>query len=135
MDKFDKVLQLIKELRDAQALTDEQLRRNAIEQAKTDEQMKKTDEQIKATDEQMKRTDEQIKRTDAKLDKISKMVGNISNNQGNVAEEFFWNSISDKPTVGGITYDYAEKNRHKKIGDIEDEWHGYRVCNPYQSNR
>ncbi|SHO80389.1 hypothetical protein MNB_SV-15-661 [hydrothermal vent metagenome] len=50
------------------------------------------------------------------------MVGNISNNQGDIAEEFFWNSISSNPTLNGIKYDYADKNRHKKIGNIEDEY-------------
>jgi len=67
-------------------------------------------------------TEEEMKETQRVVRKVSKMVGNISNNQGDVAEEFFWNSISSNPTIGGITYDFADKNRHKKIGDIEDEY-------------
>ncbi|MEA2027645.1 MAG: hypothetical protein U9N49_01535 [Campylobacterota bacterium] len=67
-------------------------------------------------------TSEQMKKTDEKLNRIAKLVGAISNNQGDVAEEFFWNSISSHPTLGGISYDYADKNRHKKVGDIEDEY-------------
>ncbi len=67
-------------------------------------------------------TSEQMKKTDEKLDRIAKLVGGISNNQGDVAEEFFWNSISSKPTLGGITYDFADKNVTRKKGDIEDEY-------------
>jgi len=74
------------------------------------------------TDEQLAKTDAQLAKTDAKLDKISQMVGNIGNNQGDVAEEFFWNSISSNPVIGGIQYDSSEKNRHKKVGNIEDEY-------------
>ncbi len=61
-------------------------------------------------------------KSDRRLDKVAKMMGNISNNQGDVAEEFFWNSLSATPTINGITYDYANKNAHKRIGNIEDEY-------------
>ncbi len=88
-------------------------------QAQTDAQMKKSGEEMEKTFRELAESD---KKTDAKLDRIAKLVGGISNNQGDVAEEFFWNSISSKPTIGGIAYDYADKNRHKKVGDIEDEY-------------
>jgi len=61
-------------------------------------------------------------KSDRRLDKVAKLIGNISNNQGDIAEEFFWNSISANPTINGIKYDYADKNRHKKVGNIEDEY-------------
>jgi len=86
------------------------------------ESQSKTDAQLAKTDAQLAKTDAQLARTDAKLDKISQMVGNIGNNQGDVAEEFFWNSISSNPVIGGIKYDSSEKNRHKKVGNIEDEY-------------
>jgi hypothetical protein len=41
---------------------------------------------------------------------IGKQLGNIGENQGSVAEEFFYNSLSDKPTVGGISFDRVIKN-------------------------
>ena len=69
-----------------------------------------------------KETDRQMKETDRKLDKIGRLVGSISNNQGDVVEEFFYNSLSGKATVGNIHYDYTDKNITRKKGDIEDEF-------------
>ncbi len=87
----------------------------AISQAKTDEQMKKTDEQ-------MKRTDEQVKRNEAKLTKMGVLLGNISNNQGDVAEEFFYNSLEDKKDLGGIHYDFIDKNWKSSTKNLRDEF-------------
>jgi hypothetical protein len=108
-----------KELRASQKETDRQLRASKKE---VDEQMRKTDEQMKRTDEQMRKTDEQLKRTDEKLKRVGIHLGNISNNQGDVAEEFFYNSIKANPSVGGITYDFTDKNITRNKGDIEDEF-------------
>ncbi|MFZ2967568.1 MAG: hypothetical protein WA080_00775 [Sulfuricurvum sp.] len=91
-------------------------------QAKTDEQMKKTDEQMKRTDEQMKRTDEQVKRNEAKLTKMGVLLGNISNNQGDVAEEFFYNSLEDKKNLAGIHYDFIDKNWKSSTKNLRDEF-------------
>jgi len=67
-------------------------------------------------------TEEEMKETQRVVRKVSKMVGNISNNQGDVAEEFFWNSISSNPTLGGIEYNFTDKNVTRKKGAIEDEY-------------
>jgi hypothetical protein len=91
--------------------------RNSIELSS-----KRLEKRMNHTDEQMKKTDEQLSHTDEKLNKLAKMVGGISNNQGDIAEELFWNTISSNPTLAGIQYDYASKNAHKKVGDIEDEY-------------
>ena len=61
-------------------------------------------------------------KSDRRLDKVAKLVGNISNNQGDIAEEFFYNSLSSKPTLNGIQYDFCEKNTTRKKGNIEDEY-------------
>jgi Holliday junction resolvase-like predicted endonuclease len=61
-------------------------------------------------------------KSDRRLDKVAKLVGNISNNQGDIAEEFFYNSLSSKPTLNGIKYDFCEKNTTRKKGNIEDEY-------------
>jgi len=71
---------------------------------------KETDEQMKRTDEKMKRTDEQMKRTDEKLERIGIRMGNISDNNGANAEDYFFNSLEDKPELGGIKYDTIVKN-------------------------
>ncbi len=91
-------------------------------QQKVDEQMKKTDEQMKKTDERMKKTDERMKRTDEKIEKIAQMIGGISNNQGAVAEEFFYNSLKHNQELGGIKYDFIDKNVTRAKGKIEDEF-------------
>ena len=69
------------------------------------------------------------KKTDIKLNKLltshkklGKMVGGISNNQGDIAEEFFYNSLSFKPTLAGINYDFVDKNITRRKNDIEDEY-------------
>ena len=84
-------------------------------QKNSDEQMKKTDEQLRQTDEKMKETQETLKR-------VTKLVGNISNNQGDIAEEFFYNSLADKPSLAGINYDFIDKNVTRRKDKIEDEY-------------
>jgi Holliday junction resolvase-like predicted endonuclease len=107
-------------------ITAEQLTQAILElkqaQEKTDEQMKKTDEQMKKTDEQIKKTDEQMKKTDAKLERMGIRVGGISNNQGDIAEEFFYNSLADKPVLAGIKYDFMDKNVTRRKGDTAGEY-------------
>jgi hypothetical protein len=56
------------------------------------------------------RMDAQLAKSDAKLDRIAEMVGGISNNQGDVAEEFFYNSLVEKPEIGGIEFDTITPN-------------------------
>jgi hypothetical protein len=68
------------------------------------------------------KTDQQMRETDRKLNKVAKLVGNISNNQGDIAEEFFYNSLKDRPTLGGINYDFIDKNVTRNKNKIEDEY-------------
>jgi hypothetical protein len=63
------------------------------------------------------KTEVQMAKTDAKIDKmqetitsIGRQLGGIGDNQGAVAEEFFYNSLTDKPRLGGITFDRVLKN-------------------------
>jgi hypothetical protein len=51
------------------------------------------------------KTDAQMDKTDKKLDKVAKMISGMGANQGSVAEEFFYNSLSAKPVLGGIQFD------------------------------
>jgi len=91
---------------------------HAAQQA-TDEQMKRND---KLLTEKLKRTDEQMKRTDEKLERIGITLGNVTNNQGDVAEEFFFNSLSNDTHLGAIHFDDIEKNGHKRRGKTEEEY-------------
>jgi hypothetical protein len=74
------------------------------------------------TDEQMKRTDERMQRTEAMLKRVSIDLGNIGNSQGMVAEEFFYNSLAHTQTLGGIHYDFIDKNLTRRAGSVEDEF-------------
>ena len=74
------------------------------------------------TDKQIKETSMQMKETQKTLKKVTKLVGNISNNQGDIAEEFFYNSLENNPTLAGINYDFIDKNAHRSKNKIEDEY-------------
>ena len=73
------------------------------------------------TDEQMKKTDSKFQEIQEEIKKLSKYIGNIGNNEGDIAEEFFYNSLHDRK-VGGITYDFINKNITRKRDDVEDEF-------------
>ena len=101
----------------------------AISQKKTDEQISrleksqtKTDEQLAKTDEQISKLEQAQEKTDKKLDKVAKMLGNIGNNQGDITEEYFYNSLSYKPVLAGIKYDFIDKNVTRNKNKIEDEY-------------
>jgi hypothetical protein len=44
------------------------------------------------------------------LKEIGQRMGSMASNQGDVAEEFFYNSLSDKPQLGDISFDRVLKN-------------------------
>jgi hypothetical protein len=71
-------------------------------QAKTDAQMAKTDEKLNRLSELYNAASD---KTDEKLNRLSEMYGGVSSNQGSVAEEFFFNSLTANPEVGGIKFD------------------------------
>ena len=51
-------------------------------------------------------------KTDEKLNRLSEMYGGVSSNLGSAAEEFFFNSLTANPVVGGITFDRILPNLH-----------------------
>ena len=62
------------------------------------------------TDAQMAKTDAQMAKTDDKLNRLSELYGGVSSNQGSAAEEFFFNSLTANPEVGGIKFDRVTPN-------------------------
>ena len=78
-------------------------------QAKTDAQMAKTDAKLNRLSELYNAASD---KTDAKLNRLSEMYGGVSSNQGSVAEEFFFNSLTANPEVGGIKFDRIMPNLH-----------------------
>ena len=105
----------ILELQAAQQKTDAQIAETAKQQAKTDVQLAKTDAQLA-------KTAAQLPKTDAKLDRLAMMYGGVANNQGDVAEEFYFNSLKQNPTLNNITFDSIDKHVTRNYHGIEDEY-------------
>ena len=53
---------------------------------------------------------------------LRKQLGGISDRNGKVAEEFFYNSLNEIKTLGGIHFDSVEKNMHNTIRLKNGEW-------------
>ncbi len=85
-----------------------------------------TDEELKALVADLAvalaRTDAQLARTGAKLDRLAEMYGGVSNNQGAVAEEFYYNSLRARPVLGGVRFDFIDKNVTRSRGGLQDEF-------------
>jgi hypothetical protein len=94
----------------------------AVAQAETDLKFKETAAQINRNSEQQRLTEDQMKRTDASLERIGIRLGNISANNGSTAEDYFFNSLEEKPTFGGVTYDTIKRNVHAIRFRLEDEY-------------
>ena len=56
------------------------------------------------------KTEAQLVKTDAKLNKVTAMYGGISDNLGAATEEFFYNSLLDKPQIGNLKFDQINMN-------------------------
>lgn len=52
------------------------------------------------------------------MEKAMKRMGGIGNNLGDAAEEYFYSALLHKKTLGGIKYDFINRNARKR-GDWE----------------
>ena len=116
-----------------QAETDKQIRELKESQAKTDEQIKITQQEIKElklvqaeTQQEIKITQQEIRETTKGLNKLEKLFGNAQNNQGEGNEEFISNTIIDTVAKGkklwGDQYDHAEKNVQRHSGKTQGQF-------------
>jgi hypothetical protein len=55
-------------------------------------------------------TRSEVEETARVVKEVSRRMGSMASNQGDVAEEFFYNTLFDKPEVGGIRFDRVLKN-------------------------
>ena len=98
-----------------QAKTDAQMAKTDAQIANTNAQMAKTDAQMAKTDEKLSRLSELYglasDKTDEKLNRLSELYGGVSSNLGSAAEEFFFNSLTANPVVGGIKFDNIMPNQ------------------------
>jgi hypothetical protein len=54
--------------------------------------------------------DQERVETQRVMKELGRRMGAMASNQGDVAEEFFYNTLFDKPEVGGIRFDRVLKN-------------------------
>jgi hypothetical protein len=64
----------------------------------------------------------QVAETSRKLDAMGIRLGNMGQNQGAVGEEFFYNSLQAKPTLGEVCYDDVFHNIRSFSGKLEGEY-------------
>lgn len=89
----------------------------AVKSDRIDAQQAKSDEKIAALADSSAKTDAQLAKTDASLTRLAKMYGGVSENQGDVAEEFFYNSLSQSKQIGNIHFDDVQQKVYGgKIG-------------------
>jgi hypothetical protein len=61
-------------------------------------------------------------KTEAKIDRLSELYGGVSSSQGASEEEFFFNSLSAHPVLGGIKYDRVSPNVTSSKGKKQAEF-------------
>jgi hypothetical protein len=56
------------------------------------------------------KTQAEVAETSRVIKEVGRRMGSMASNQGDVAEEFFYNTLFDKPEVGGIRFDRVLRN-------------------------
>ena len=105
-----------------QASTERQLAKITTQLAATDAQLAATDAQLQANAVQQAQTEAKLNRTAEKIDRLAEMYGGVSNSQGAVAEEFYYNSLKNKPVLIGMNFDSIYKNIAGNRHGVEDEF-------------
>ena len=105
-----------------QASTERQLAKITTQLAATDAQLAATDAQLQANAVQQAQTEAKLNRTAEKIDRLAETYGGVSNSQGAVAEEFYYNSLKDKPVLIGMNFDSIYKNIAGNRHGVEDEF-------------
>jgi hypothetical protein len=62
------------------------------------------------TDAQLEKTHAEVQETSRVLKEVGRRMGAMASNQGDVTEEFFYNSLKDKPQLGSISFDTITPN-------------------------
>ena len=102
---------------------------NAVQFAATDAQLAATEAlvaanavQFAANAMQFAATASQVVETSRKLDAMGIRLGNMGQNQDAVAEEFFYNSLQAKPTLGGVHDDDVFHSVRSFSGKLQGEY-------------
>jgi len=91
----------------------------AVSQAKTDKELDKLFDRVSLA---QAKTDLQIKETSESIKRVSENVGSITNNAGSITEEYFFNSMRAKPYLGGVKYDFVDRNIKGNVPKARDEF-------------
>jgi hypothetical protein len=70
----------------------------------------KTDKKIAALVDAQTKTEKQLSQTTKNIENVNKQLGGIGASQGLVAEEFFYNTLLDKPQIGSLKFDQINMN-------------------------
>ncbi len=133
MERIDRIEKAIEELAAAQKARDKQLAKTDEQLAKTDKQLAKTDEQLAETDAQLLELKEFLEESYARAEigmaelresqkEMQRQLGGIGNTNGEFAENFFFSSLSQKMQLGGIKFDYIERNVKRRVRTLTDEF-------------
>jgi len=79
-------------------------------------------ESAKKTAEHDKRMAQLQEKSEKEWAELRKQLGGIADRNGKVAEEFFYNSLNETKTLGGIHFDSVQKNMHNAIRLEDGEW-------------
>ena len=63
-----------------------------------------------------------MEKTDATLERMGIHLGSITDNNGSNTEDYFYNSLSDNPVLGGIKYDSISKNLEIRSKCLQGEF-------------
>ncbi len=83
---------------------------------------KETTKKFDRTEAQIAKTEAQIAKNDAKLASMGIQFGGFTDNIGSTTEEYFFNSMFEKPLLGGIKYDKVKRNISGNVSNVEDEF-------------
>jgi len=108
---FEQVYLMFKE-------TDMKFRETDMKFQETDRQIKEnnlqTDRKFQETAMRFQETEKQFKETDRRLKDLGIHIGGIANSNGLVAEEYFYNVLSNTMKVGNLEFDYIDYNIKRK---------------------
>jgi hypothetical protein len=86
----------------------------AVKSDRLDAQLAQTQGEVAETSRVIKeigiRMDAESTETSRVIKEVGRRMGSMASNQGDVAEEFFYNTLFDKPEVGGIRFDRVLRN-------------------------
>lgn len=86
------------------------------------ELQKKNETQLAKTDAQLAKTDAQLAKTDAQLSRTTEILSNIGINLGKVTEEYFYDTLKEKMSLGEIKFDAISFNLQHKYKNKQDEF-------------